>query len=398
MTRLLEGRAALGHLLRRAGFGHGPGTEAFEQGLAYGEAVERLVAGLGGQPPPVPSGFDAFRPGAIQHAWLARLLSGHAPLAERLTLFWHGHFATSQAKVVDGELMWRQMETLRARGAGRFADLVLAVSRDVAMVRWLDGNANRKGHPNENYARELQELFALGRGQYTEADIREIARAFTGWGSRHHDFVYDAALHDDGEKSFHGRTGRLTGEDAIEAVTSHAACAPFLCAKLLAWFSHPDPTAAEVEALAAVWRETDGHVAQVLRALFLAPAFRDASRQRALVRSPVDFVVAAARLAGLATLPEGVAGSMDRLGQVLFRPPSVKGWPSGTAWLTAGTLVERMRAAQRLAEAADPARIEPALEREFDGALPAALARALGGTKGRERLALALASPEFQTA
>jgi uncharacterized protein (DUF1800 family) len=390
-------RQDLGHLVRRAGFGHGAGTEALD-GLSYEDAVERLLAGLGAVAPADPPGFDAYEPGVIQAAWMARLLAGTAPLAERLTLFWHGHFATSQAKVADGALMWRQNLLFRTQGGGRFADLVLAVSRDVAMVRWLDGNSNRKGHPNENYARELQELFALGRGHYTEADVREVARAFSGWGSRHHDFRFSAEFHDDGEKTIHGRTGRFGGEDAVRIVTSLPACAPWVCGRLLRFFSHPDPTEAEVQALAAVWRAHDGDVTQVLRALFLAPAFREPVRRRALVRGPVEFVVAAARLTGRTALPRPVEGAMDRLGQVLFRPPSVKGWPSGTAWLTAGTLIERLRAAEAFAEGVDEARVDALLEREFDGALPSPLARALEGRRGHERLALALASPEFQVA
>jgi uncharacterized protein (DUF1800 family) len=266
------------------------------------------------------------------------------------------------------------------------------------MVRWLDGNSNRKGHPNENYARELQELFALGRGHYTEADVREIARAFTGWGSRHHDFVFTREFHDDGEKTVHGRSGRFGGEEAVRIVTALPACAAHLCGRLLAWFAHPDPTPPEVERLADVWRASGGDLTQVLRALFLSPSFRDPSRYRALVRSPVDFVVAAARLTDRTTLPPVVEGSMDRLGQVLFRPPSVKGWPSGTAWLTAGTLVERLRAAEALAEGVDASRADALLEREFDGDVPAALAHALAGARGHERLALAFGSPEFQVA
>ena len=396
MPERLEGRAALGHLVRRAGFGHGAGTEAFEGDLPYEQAVERLLAGLAEPPAEPPAGFDPYRPGSIQSAWLARMLGGRAPLAERLTLFWHGHFATSQSKVADGVLMWRQMELLRARGAGRFADLLLAMSRDVAMVRWLDGNSNRKGHPNENYAREVMELFALGRGAYSEAEVREVARCFTGWGSRHHEFVFTPEFHDEGEKALLGARGRFGGEDAVRLVAAHPACAPFLCAKLLRCFSHPEPSAAEVEALAAVWRASDGDLTHVLRALLLAPAFRDAARARALVRSPVVFAVSGARLCGLAELPETVASALDRLGQVPFRPPSVKGWPDGTAWLTAGTLVERLRAADALAARADPARADALLAREFDGVLPAPLEHALAGIQGRERLALALASPEFQ--
>jgi uncharacterized protein (DUF1800 family) len=394
----LSGSQLLGHLVRRAGFGHGAGTEALERGTAYEDAVERLLAGLVTPPPPAPPGFDPYLPGAIQSAWTARILSGVAPLAERLTLFWHGHFATSQAKVADGALMWRQNLLFRAKGGGRFEDLVLAVSRDVAMVRWLDGNSNRRGSPNENYARELQELFALGRGHYTEADVREIARAFTGWGSRHHEFVFTPGFHDGGEKTVHGKAGRFGGEDAVRIVTSLPACAPYVCARLLRFFAHPDPTEGEVADLAAVWRASEGDLTKVLRALFLSPAFRDASRLRTLVKSPVDYVASAARLTGRRTLPAAVEGAMDRLGQVLFRPPSVKGWPSGTAWLTAGTLVERLLAAEAFAEGVDEARVDGLIEREFDGSVPAPLARALQGTRGAERLALALASPEFQVA
>lgn len=392
----LSGRAAVGHLLRRAAFGPGPATDDL-LALPYAQAVERLLAGLA-QPATPAAGLDPFRPGAIQQAWTTRLLSGQAALAERLTFFWHGHFATSQSKVVDGALLWQQLETLRAHGAGRFEALLLHVSRDVAMVRWLDGNSNRKGHPNENYARELMELFALGRGAYEEQDVREVARCFSGWGSRHHEFVFTPLHHDAGEKTVFGSTGRFGGEDAVRLVAEHPACAPFLCGKLLASFVGPDASRAFRERLVATWRQAGGDLARVLRALLLDDEFLDARHARALVRSPVEFVVAAARARGLAALPDGVAGSMDRQGQVLFRPPSVKGWPSGTAWLTAGTLLERLRAAQALARGVPPPEVDAILAREFDGAVPPALAEVLEGTAGSERLALAFAAPEFQVA
>jgi uncharacterized protein (DUF1800 family) len=398
MDPLLEGRAALGHLVRRATFGWGAGLPAWTESTRYEAAVEALLAELEAPAATLPADFDAFRPGAIQKAWLARLLSGRAPLAERLAFFWHGHFATSQAKVLDGPLLWRQLELFRGRGAGRFEDLVLAVSRDVAMVRWLDGNANRKGHPNENYARELMELFALGRGAYDEHDVRELARAFSGWGSRHHDFVFSEVFHDTGAKTILGHTGRFGGEEAVGIVVRHPACAQFLCRKLARFFLAPEPSDALVARLVAAWKAADGRIAAVLRALFLDPEFRSPLHARALVRSPVEFVVAAARLTGRAELPAGVEGSLDRLGQVLFRPPSVKGWPSGTAWLTAGTLVERLRAAQALAEGVDVERAAAAITHEFDGAVPQGLAATLAGAPPERRLALALASPEFQLA
>jgi uncharacterized protein (DUF1800 family) len=383
--------------VRRATFGWGSGLERL-LGLSPSLATERLLEDLVLPPPAAPTDLDPYRPGAIQQAWMARLLSGEQPLAERLTFFWHGHFATSQTKVVDGLLLWRQLETLRRVGAGRFEDLLLAMSRDVAMVRWLDGNANRKGHPNENYARELMELFALGRGAYDEKDVREVARAFSGWGSRHHDFVFTAAFHDAGAKSFLGQQGPFGGEDAVRIVAAHPASAPFICTKLARFFVAPEPPADLVLRLVEAWRASDGRIADVLRALLLDPWAQAPARRYALVRSPIDFVVAAARQAGRTTLPAPVEGSLDRLGQVLFRPPSVKGWPSGTAWLTAGTLVERMRAAQALAEGVDPASVPARLEQAFDGEVPPRLATVLAGAPADRRLALAFASPEYQVA
>jgi uncharacterized protein (DUF1800 family) len=398
MGQPLDPPAALAHLLRRAAISAGSGTAGVEGASSYEQAVERVLATLDEGPPALPEGFDAYRPGAIQHAWLARLLAGGGALAERLAFFWHGHFATSQAKVTDGPLLWRQMELFRAQGAGRFEDLVLAVSRDVAMVRFLDGNANRKGHPNENYARELMELFTLGRGAYGEHDVRELARAFSGWGSRHHEFAFTEAFHDGGAKELLGHAGTFGGEEAVKIVVAHPACAPFVCRKLARFFLTPQPPEPLIERLVAAWKASDGRLRDVLRALFLDPEFRDAAHERALVRSPVEFVVAGARLAGLSELPTAVEGSLDRLGQVLFRPPSVKGWTSGTAWLTAGTLVERLRAAQLLAAGVSAEASEAAIVREFGPTPPAALRAVLSAAPPERRLALAFASPEFQLA
>src|SRR5262245_14211614 len=163
----------IGHLLRRAGFG--PTSEDLDayRRLGFDGAVDRLVAGLDEPAPPEPPSFNPYLPGAIASAWLERMHSSRTPLAERLALFWHGHFAPSIRKVDDPKLMWGQLKVFRALGGGPFAELAAAVSRDPAMIRWLDGNSNRAGAPNENYARELMELFTLGRGVYTETDVRE---------------------------------------------------------------------------------------------------------------------------------------------------------------------------------------------------------------------------------
>jgi len=387
----LAGDAAVGHLLRRAGFGLSPDDAADWRKLGYKGAVRRLLDELDGPLPPDPPSFDPYEPGAIQQLWLDRMASGKAPLAEKLALFWHGRFATSDAKVQEPALMWAQYRLFRGEGSGRFSALALKVSRDVAMIRWLDGNANRKGQANENYARELQELFTLGIGNYTEKDIREVARAFTGWGSRHHDFVFTDGFHDHGEKTVHGKTGDLDGQDVVAILTALPACRRFVAGKLLRFFSHPDPSPEEVAGIAEVLDATDFDVRAALFVMFLSPGFLDERRQRALVKSPVEVCVGGLRGTGIKDTPLWVHGSLERMGQILFRPPSVKGWPEGTAWLTSAAVVERVKAARRLAQQR-PDAAEWIVDLALDGDAPAETLAAAG----EERVALA--SPEFQLA
>ena len=348
MAELLEGPVAIGHLLRRAGFGPDPDQWAALKDKPYEAVLDQLLADLDAPAPQDPEGFDPYQLGTIQQVWLERMVGGSQPLAEKLALFWHGHFATSEAKISDPVLMWKQYQLFRTNGAGAFRDLVLGVSRDVAMIRWLDGNSNRKGHANENYGRELQELFTLGIGHYTEQDIREIARAFTGWGSRHHHFVFRARFHDDGEKTFHGKTGKFGGEDVVRILTELPRCAEFISEKLVRFFSHLDPTKGEVQQVSEAFTASGGDIKATLRALFRAPFFRSERSFRRLVRSPVEFCVGALRATGVQQVPPWIHGALDRMGQILFRPPSVKGWTSGQGWLSSGGVVERLRLAQRI--------------------------------------------------
>jgi uncharacterized protein (DUF1800 family) len=384
----------INHLLRRAGFGPSAAEAEEYARLGFERSVDRLVSALDAPAPADPPGFNPFRPGAIHLAWTERMRASSTPLAEKLALFWHGHFATSIRKVEDPKLMWRQMRVFREKGAGRFSDLVLAVSSDPAMIRWLDGNSNRKGAPNENYARELMELFTLGRGNYTERDVREAARAFTGWGAEQSGFVFRAEYHDSGSKTVLGETGAFDGADVVRIVTSRPECARFVSRKLIVYFSHPEPTEAEVGAAARVFTKTNGRIADVVRHILLAPAFRSPASYRALVKSPAEYVVGSIKVAGLSAVPAWAVDAMGRMGQTLYAPPTVKGWDGGRAWLSAGALLERMRFAARLASAA-PAP-EPALALAFDGAPPPEVARVVAAATGPERVSLALASPEYQ--
>ncbi len=416
MPSLLEGKAAVGHLLRRAGFGPSATTWSSWSKLSYDDAVDRVLGELDGVVPTDPQDFDPWVPGAMQTVWKRRMVAAPAGLAEKLTLFWHNHFATSYGKIIDLELMWTQYKLLRGHGAGSFRDLVLGISKDVAMIRWLDGNSNRAGagNANENYARELQELFTLGIGNYTEKDIREIARAFTGWGSRHHDFVFRKHFHDDGEKTIHGKTGRFGGEEVVDILVNLPACSRFIAGKLLRFFSHPDPTQAEIEALAKVFRDSKLDIKATLAWMFRSESFRARAHHRVLVKSPVEFLVSAVRASGLQGIPANVDGANVRMGQTLFNPPSVKGWTSGKGWLSSAAIVERLKAAQLLAQTVEtelPAGLERSVQRArlaeladrtlevaLQGVVPTALADALKSTGGTRRISLILGSPEFQLA
>ena len=384
----------IGHLLRRAGFGLSRGDRERYLKLGYDRTVKLLLEELD-LAPKVARGFEVYVPGAIQTQWLGRMIAGRAPLAEKLALFWHGHFATSNAKVRDPGLMWRQHMLFRAKGAGRFGPLVSAVSRDPAMIRWLDGNANRREHPNENYARELQELFTLGVGHFTERDVREAARAFTGWGTRGGRFRFSEQHHDPARKRLHGTAGAFDGDDVVRVLTGLARCHEYIALRLLRFFGAPKPAAPDVRRLAATSRRTRGDIRSILRQLFDTQTFLS---PRSLVRSPVEFLVGALRAVGSETLPAWSHASLDRMGQTLFLPPSVKGWTSGTGWLGTTAILERLKVAVRIGRASPEAAawIEATA---LDGDVPKNIRRVLDSvsTPG-ERVTIVLASPEFQRA
>lgn len=398
MRSLLTGPQAVAHLLRRAEFA--PSSERWQalRERPYDEVLAAVVEGMRAPPQADPPKFDPYVPGAIQQLWLERLCAGAHPAAERLALLWHGHFATSDAKIQNPALMWQQHRMLREHGAGPFAALLAAVARDPAMIRFLDGNSNRKGNPNENFAREVQELFVLGIGNYTEGDVREVARAFTGWGSSRQAFVYEPTFHDDGEKTIHEQVGSFGGDEALAILLARPAAATHIARKLLVAYAHERPPDDDVAWLADVLRENEFDIAATLETLFASPPFLDAQNEFALVRGPIAFVAAAWRLLGLVAVPTFIHGSLDRMGQILFRPPSVKGWTSGPGWLTSGALVERFRVAAAVADLAPLDRLEAFETTVFAGTLPSALGPLLEGARGRDRVARLLASPDFQLA
>ena len=275
--------------------------------------------------------------------WAERMLVTRRPLEEKLTLFWHGHFATGNTKVRDTRMMLRQNEMLRANAAGSFRDLLTGILMDPAMLVYLDNGENRKGHPNENFGRELLELFTMGVGNYTEQDIREASRAFTGWTNNVLEFRFDAATHDDGEKTFLGPTGKLNGDDIIDIILDTPVTADYISAKLYRFFVREDLDEQTRLALGTTFRDGGYQLRPWLRRVFLSRDFYSPASYATQVKSPVHLVVSTYRKLGLTELPTipDFGRLTGRLGQTLFNPPNVAGWAGGRTWITPASLLER---------------------------------------------------------
>lgn len=355
-------RGLAAHLHRRAGFG---ATAAeLDATLKAGPAasIDRLC-----NPPAAAGDFEATSSmlagrtvtsaDADQLAawWLFRMLNTPDPLLEKLTLFWHGHFATSSAKVEKQRLMLDQNELLRRNARGPFGQAVRAISRDPAMLIYLDSATNRRIHPNENFARELMELFALGVGNYTEKDIKELARAFTGYEVLGDAFHFDPGQHDTGPKSFLGRTGNFDGDEAVRVVLEQPAASRFIARKLIRFFVFDEPAAPDalVEFIARNLREHDFQIGATVRRILGSNLFFSEHAIGRKIRSPVELAVGLLRSLGgttnLVRLGQGTAG----LGQALFRPPNVKGWDGGRAWINSSTLLGRMNLVGQILSASE---------------------------------------------
>jgi len=358
------------HLLARTGFGPTDAEVRAFAPLTRRAAVDRLLRETRTAPVTPPPAFTqetalvraprgdsatederkAFRDlqareGVELRAWWIReMVVTPSPLTERMTLFWHNHFVSGQQKVRHARLMYRQNVLFREHALGRFGPLLHAIARDGAMVVYLDLVQNRRGSPNENFAREVMELFTLGEGHYTEQDVKEAARAFTGW-SLDRDtgvFVFRRALHDGGVKTVFGRTGPLDGDAVLDLLLDRPETAEFLVAKLWREFVSPDPDPAEVQRIATAFRGSGYDVKVAVGALLTGDAFYAPAARGTLVKSPVDIVVGTLRQLDLhpdSTMPFAVAAA--GMGQNLFSPPNVKGWPGGEAWINTQTLLAR---------------------------------------------------------
>ena len=358
-------RVRVAHLLRRSGFGATKAeldhfaamgqTAATEAILNYSKTSNAALESqlptidLGGTPQPTAA--------AIQAWWLQRMAQSARPLEEKMTLFWHGLLTSGLDKAGPAQL-FTQNQLFRGMALGNFDDLLKAVSKDPAMMVYLDTETNRKGKPNENYARELMELFTTGIGHYTEDDVRESARSFTGWtlqGGKQLRYTTASQLvprlHDAGVKTFMGKTGTFTGDDIVEMLVPLRATAVRLSTRLFSFFAYPNPDQEIVNHLADTFQKAHYNVGAVVRQIFTMDAFYSDQAYRALVKSPAELVAQTLKATGAnARGYTAAAAAMAPMGQVLFYPPNVAGWPGGSSWINSSTLLNRINFANAAAQ------------------------------------------------
>jgi uncharacterized protein (DUF1800 family) len=370
------------HLLARAGFGPTDREVRAFAPLTPTEAVDRLLrearrtastappAALVATTPLRPARLDqasdeerkAFRAQRAREAialsgwWTQEMLATPSPLTERMTLFWHNHFVSAQPKVRIARLMYRQNVTLRAHALGNFGTLLHAIARDPAMLVYLDGVQNRKGSPNENFAREVMELFTLGEGHYGEADVKEAARALTGYGIDREsgEFRFRAFQHDHGVKTIFGKSGRFDGDAFLDLLLARPETAEFVVAKLWREFVAPGPGASEVAGIARRFRESNYDIKVALAGILTSDAFYASANRGTLVKSPIELVVGTLRQLELEPADAtAFAFASAAMGQNLLAPPNVRGWPGGDTWINASTLLARKAFLDRLTRAGE---------------------------------------------
>ena len=279
----------------------------------------------------------------VAYWWAERMLDTHRPLEEKMALFWHGHFATAENKVRDYRKMLLQIETFARHATGNFGDLAIAVAQDPAMLYYLDAGVNVKGAANENFAREVMELFTMGVGNYSERDVREAARAFTGWNFENLDFVVHPALHDDEEKTFLGRTGNFDGVDVLEIILEQDVTAEYIAAKIYRFFVREEVSPALQAKLGTILRDNNYELRPLLAAIFGSRDFYSAASYGAHIKGPVEHVITLLKHLGAEDVP-GVPDfnqTTIALGQHLLNPPSVAGWAQGRSWITPALIQER---------------------------------------------------------
>jgi hypothetical protein len=373
--------ALMAHLMRRAGFGASRAELEARVAKGYDATVEELLQPEKCEPTDEYT-LLRYQPGALLPGgmppmgnvnWMFHMVNTKRPLQEKMTLFWHHVFATGNSKVDNYDQLLEQIRLFREKGMGNYRDLLLALAKNPAMIYWLDNNQNHKTAVNENWGRELLELFSLGVGNYTEKDVREASRAFTGWtiavkiprlpyGRFPWQFEYISEDHDNGEKEFLGHKGNLNGEDIIDIIVQQPACARFIARHLYNFFVADEPQVPAwqiteprdpeaIEALATTFTKSGYDISAVLRTLFTSDFFKEA--RFAKIKSPAELVVSTLRMVGGAEFPrpgygEDIAMQPTYMGQDLLNPPSVEGWHTGVEWINSGSLMSRINFAAEM--------------------------------------------------
>lgn len=423
-----DSRGLAAHLLRRAGFAASEAGVERAASMSYDDLVDEVTAQRPDEPAPP---ADRIRSTAVAAWWYAHMATTAAQFPERMTLFWHGLLTSDYRKSGQLPFVYQQNQLYRRLGTGDLRSLLLATTYDPAMIRYLDLEQSTGRAPNENYSRELMELFTLGAGSYSEADVRAGARAFSGIriqaldgsgtpvryarsrGMTAQEYAQQlrsmlaAGLsfrgvlvprqHDGGVKTFLGRTGALGPEEAIDTILAQDACAPFIAGKALTAFATPQPSNGLVRSVAAQFRGSGYDIRTLMRAIFRSDDFRAASAYRSLVRSPTDYMVAAMRTTGRTRLAATCVRAGAGMDQVLFDPPTVAGWPGNADWISSSALLARLNFAQALVGHGgmlpDATR---AVRTHLDGVVSADTAAVFNATRTNDdRWYAILASPEF---
>ena len=421
-------------LLRRASFGYTPTQLESALSDGFNKTVDRLIE----TPPAEPPALDVastpggrFAVGQLQQWWLDHMLSTSTPMAERMTLFWHGHFTSDYRKTADNTFMYWQNLTWRRMAMTNLRPMLMEVTTDPAMLRYLDLATSTGQNPNENYSRELMELFTMGPGNYSETDVREGARALSGLrillfdasGTRMTSPRYSKSnpqayldqintlvssgatfrgvvvprVHDSSTKTFLGHTGNLGPDDVIDIVLAQPSCAPFVTRRAMTFFANPNPSAADVNLVATQFRSSRYDLRTLMRAIFRSSAFTAPSNYRSLMRSPTDYVVAAMRTLNRPALASIAVRSAAGMDQVLYDPPNVAGWPTNSGWISSSSLLSRINfATVATARAVTLPDVTAAVRTQLDSVLGKDTATALSAAKTpADRWFALLASPEF---
>jgi uncharacterized protein (DUF1800 family) len=383
-TETRTDQSLVAHLLRRAGFGGTTAELDHFSSISYEDAVDELLDAVDSTSLPqdlirryhIDQSDLRTRP-SVGSNWIYRMATTDAPLIEKVSLFWHRVFATAQTKLIQGKVMEQQIKMFRDFGLGSFREILLQLSKNPAMLMFLDNQDNHKGSINENYGREILELFSMGVGNYSEEDIKECARAFTGWTVANTDYMalkmrnntmrpygyiawqykFDESDHDDGEKTFLGKTGNFNGEDVIDIIAEHPATAAFIARHLYHYFiadefpvpqwPHFDPKDPEaIKVMTDAYFASNYSIKAMLRALFLSDSFKSDASKYGRIKSPIELIVGTLRLAGGFQSPTNdvypATAASGYMGQELLAPPSVEGWMGGSDWISTGSMVQRV--------------------------------------------------------